>query len=530
VAEISLKERFGGLLETAGQLYWEVDLEYRVIFANGGVKRIFGNPVGRICHEFMAGSGFVCMDCPVRKVFRGAPRATSERKRSTKEGRAIWLQHTATPMRDRDGKLIGAAELMIDVTPRKTMEADLQDSERRYRSLVEEVPDIIFSLDDEGRFTFVNTRAEAFLGRSVDRILDTRLSDYVDEDDRPRLRSLYRLKPDAVWDEEIGMASRRNGRRFARIRCKASFDREGRLLGFEGVMRDTTERRKLEEELRSSRTALMEKIKIIDELYEHVVQTGKSKAIEEHTAEVAHELRQPLAIVGGFARRMARKLDANETLDTETQKQYVEIIVTEIKRLERILDSLIDFTKRGAVRLQKISPNDLIKYIVGITEGRRREKGIRVETKLGPEIGEVPLDPGRFQQLVLNLLSNAIEASPRGGVVEIETGASIPSDRALKTAELESDSYFEMKIRNNGPKIPPEELNRIYTPFFTTKSKGTGLGLTVSKKIVEDHGGTISAKSDDKGTVFTIWLPMEQRRAGGSDLNSLRGRPVPVRE
>ncbi len=520
MAEISIRERFGGLLETAGQLYWEVDLGFRVIYANGSVKQVFGDPVGQLCHQFMARSDVVCPDCPVKRVFQGAPRATSERKRSTKEGLEIWLQHTATPMRDEGGNLVGASELMIDVTRRKAMEADLRDSERRYRTLVEQVPDIIFSLDKEGRFTFVNTQAEAFLGQSVRQILDTPLSEYVVEDDRSRLQSMHHLKPEAVWDEEIGIISRQGDRRFARIRCKGSFAQDGRLLGFEGVMRDRTERRKLEEDLRSSRTALMEKIKIIDELYEHVVQTGKSKAIEEHTAEVAHELRQPLAIVGGFARRMARKLNAHEVLDPETQKQYVEIIVTEVKRLERILDSLIDFTKRGAVRLQKVNPNDLVEYIVGITEGRRREKGIKIRTKLGQEIGEVPLDPGRFQQLVLNLLSNAIEASPNGAVVEIETGASIPSDKALRTAELESKSYFEMKIRNYGPRIPPKELNQIYTPFYTTKSKGTGLGLTVSKKIVEDHAGTISAKSDEEGTVFTIWLPLEPREAGEESLAS----------
>jgi signal transduction histidine kinase len=207
---------------------------------------------------------------------------------------------------------------------------------------------------------------------------------------------------------------------------------------------------------------------------------------------------------------MARQFDSTEPPDAERQKQYTRIIVHEIQRLEKILDRLIDFTKREDVWLQRVNPNDLIEYILGITEGRMNEKEIALSVNLGPEIGEIPLDPGRFQQLVLNLVSNAIEASPVGGVIELETGVSIPSDKALKTGELESAGFFELKIRNNGQTIPPEALQKVFNPFFTTKAQGTGLGLTVTKKIVEDHTGSISVKSDDTGTVFTIWLPLHQ--------------------
>jgi signal transduction histidine kinase len=217
-----------------------------------------------------------------------------------------------------------------------------------------------------------------------------------------------------------------------------------------------------------------------------------------------------LAIVGGFARRMARQFDSTEPPDAERQKQYTRIIVQEIQRLEKILDRLIDFTKRENVWLQRVNPNDLIEYIIGITEARMREKEITLRVNLGPEMGEIPLDPGRFQQLVLNLVSNAIEASPVGGVIELETGVSIPSDKALKTGMLESEGFFEMKIRNNGQVIPTEALQKVFNPFFTTKAQGTGLGLTVTKKIVEDHTVSISVKSDDSGTEFTIWLPLHQ--------------------
>ena len=126
--------------------------------------------------------------------------------------------------------------------------------------------------------------------------------------------------------------------------------------------------------MKASRAALVEKIKIIDELYEHIVESGKCKAIEDHTAEVAHELRQPLAIVGGFARRLAKSLEGAVNIDLDRQKQYINIIISEIQRLEKILDRLIEFTKRDSIKFQKVNPNELIKYIVGITESRVVEK------------------------------------------------------------------------------------------------------------------------------------------------------------
>lgn len=518
-------ERFGRLLEAAGQMFWEIDSDYTVTYANQLLRDIFGDPVGRKCHDFMAGDNHICPGCPVKQIFSGLERAVSERVRIDKEGKPRWLQHTAIPIRDDHGAIIGASEMIVDTTERKMMEGWLRDSERLYRNLVEQVPDIIFSLDSNGGFSFVNTQAEEFLGASVNEILDKRLRDYVDDEHKDILDTILELQREEIWDEEVGILDGLGNRKYARIRCKASFDSADQPIGFEGVMRDRTARRKLEEELRASKAALVEKIRIIDELYEHILQSGKCKAIQEHTAEVAHELRQPLAIIGGFARRMDRQLESKE-LNIERHRQYSNVIVNEISRLEKILDRLVDFTARDEVRLEHVNPNELIEYIIHITEGRAREKRISIDTSLGGETGDIPLDPGRFQQLVLNLVCNAIEASPYESVIRVETGVSLPSEKALASGNLESEGYFEMKIHNEGPRIPEEALQKVFNPFFTTKEHGTGLGLTVTKKIVEDHTGSISVKSGTGGTTFTVWLPLTKADNGGTGfclVDSARG-------
>ncbi len=400
------------------------------------------------------------------------------------------------------------ASLQRELAERSRIERWLRDSERRYRTLVEEVPDVIFILDNKGRFTYTNTQVEKFLETPVRDILDTRLRDHVVPEHRDRIEEIFKLAPDGVWDEEVGLVDASGVRKWARIRCKALQLHVEEPIRYEGVMRDITRRRGLERELTASREELLEKIKIIDDLYEHIVQSGKSKAIADHTAEVAHELRQPLAIIGGFARRIDRKFDSCEPVDIDSQRQYCRFMISEVERLERILVSLIDFTKRESLRLEKSDPNAIIRNVLTVYQDKMDEKGIKAEAKIGEEMGEIFLDQDRFEQVVRNLISNSIEASPEGGLIQIETGVSIPSGKAHETGELEAETYFEMKIRNFGKTILPEDLHKIFSPFFTTKNYGTGIGLTLAKRIVEDHKGSISVKSDSNGTVFTVWLPV----------------------
>jgi PAS domain S-box-containing protein len=265
------------------------------------------------------------------------------------------------------------------------------------------------------------------------------------------------------------------------------------LTSFWAIKRDVTERRRVQQ-------ALLEKIKTIDELYAHIVQSGKAKAIAEHTAEVAHELRQPLAIIGGFARRMARQPERWNEIDVDSRREGFEIIIREIQRLEKILDGLIDFTRHETIQLQKTDPNDLIEEVLHINAERLKQKDLHLEVNLSRELGEVFLDPARFQQVIRNLVSNAIEACDRKRLIRVETGVFIPSDKAQETGELDATVYFEMKVHNQGNAIPPEEVQKIFDPFYTTST--LDISLTLYKRY-RSHGYSISVKSD-AGTAFDL--------------------------
>ena len=234
----------------------------------------------------------------------------------------------------------------------------------------------------------------------------------------------------------------------------------------------------------------------------------KAKAIAEHTAEVAHELRQPLAIIGGFARRMFTQLQNGPSMDIERHKESFQIIAREVKRLEEILRGLIDFSRRRMIQLKSVDPNEIVRKVIRVHEERFEERNLQLESHFNQEVGEVCLDENRFEQVVRNLVSNAIEASADHGVVRVDTGIFTPSAKARTTGEFDAEHYFELKVHNGGKAVSCEQLHRLFEPFYTTKEDGVGMGLTLSKKIVEEHRGSISVKSDQGGTVFTVWIPL----------------------
>ena len=126
---------------------------------------------------------------------------------------------------------------------------------------------------------------------------------------------------------------------------------------------------------------------------------------------------------------------------------------------------------------------------------------------LSHEVGEILVDPDRFEQVARNLISNAIEFAPEGELIRIDTGVSLLNEKALETVELDSRAYFQMRVYNTGAVVPAEDIQKIFDPFSTTKAYGTGLSLTLAKRIIEDHHGSISVKSDETGTMFTAWIP-----------------------
>lgn len=217
-------------------------------------------------------------------------------------------------------------------------------------------------------------------------------------------------------------------------------------------------------------------------------QAGKLAALGQAVAHLAHEVRNPLCTISGFARLIGRSPEASPRT-----RHDAEVIVRESRRLERMLTEVMDFARPSVIAAlsQPLAP--VVERSVLVAAGQAAE-GVAIETSLDPATPEVPFDAERIEQVLINLLRNAVDASEQGGTVRI--GTRPHPDGA------------EVFVRDEGPGIPPEVQKRIFEAFFTTKPKGNGLGLAVCREIVAGHGGRLDFQTaPDRGTTFSLVLP-----------------------
>jgi PAS domain S-box-containing protein len=243
---------------------------------------------------------------------------------------------------------------------------------------------------------------------------------------------------------------------------------EGREIGIIGHFRDLRERKKMEEELLR---------------HDRLVMLGKM------ASHMSHEIKNPLMIIGGFARQIRDNLEAKP----DKNREKLDIIVGEVERLENFLVEVGTYTKFSEPKKEPGDLNDLIQEICRLLEPSLREHNITLEMNLEPGLPPVPFDAAHIRQVLLNLIKNGIEAMEAGGTLKVTTGR--------------YPERVYARIADTGPGIPPEVMDKLFQPFMSTKPKGSGLGLAISKKIMEAHDGEIKVESEPgRGAQVTIFL------------------------
>ena len=244
---------------------------------------------------------------------------------------------------------------------------------------------------------------------------------------------------------------------------------------------------------------LQESIEALRALQGRFVQAEKLSAIGRMTADIAHEIRNPLTSMGGFVRRLNKKLQ-----DETKEKEYTELIISEVERLERILKDILMFSKEARFKEESQSINEAVRESVRTFIGISDEQSMQVKEHLDLSLPPVLVDRDQVKQAVNNLISNAIDAMPEGGVLDVKTFMQ----------RMYEVNYVVVEVMDTGSGIPHEKLDRIFEPFFSTKKIGfgTGLGLSICKKIMDEHNGLIQVESElGKGTSFKLFFPYQSK-------------------
>ena len=420
--------------------------------------------------------------------------------RVKKNGSVFWANVVLTALYSEQNKLIGFSKLTRDLTERKRKEEELQQSEERYRSLVEQVTDYgIFMLDEKGRIASWNEGARRIKGYNADEIIGKYFAIFYPEEDILNGKPAYELKvarAEGKFEEE-GWRLKKDGSRFwANVVITAVYNKQGILVGFSKVTRDLTERKKSERELRDSYDSYR---KLAHEL--RVTNTELSHAneeLEQFTSIVSHDLQEPVRTIKSFLTLIDIKLDQVQSADL---KLYINKALNAAGRMKELIQNLLHYSQLSKDEITREEVNVALLFNEALKNLESSVDASKAQITIENEVDTIYGDRVQLVQLIQNLVSNALKF----------TSSETPQIKIKCTKE---DGHVKFAVSDNGIGIARGDLNKVFEIFRRLNTAkeypGTGIGLAICKKIVDRHQGKIWPESKPgKGTTFYFTLNEE---------------------
>lgn len=451
------------------------DLDLRILRVNPAFERTFGwmeqEVLGRKIPFFPEGYESRLKDI-TDQLMAGEQISNLYCVRQRKDGRLLHVSVSISPIRDASGQLVATASLIRDISELVAATEELRTTKEELESLINTTTDAISVYDLSGRFIRVNPAWTRLYGWREDEIHSLTGLDVVPADRLNEWRQLIRMVRAGHTVSGFETVRKRKDGQFIDVSMSISPSRDetGKVTGTAAIIRDIRERKATEDMMRRT-----EKLALTGQL----------------AAGVAHEIRNPLTSLKGFV-QLLREQGSNQ--------RYCEIILEEVDRIEDILNEVLILAKPERVSFIQIQLSRMLNHVVTLLDTQAILKNAQIEFATDENLPRIDGIEGQLKQLFINLVKNAIESLGDGGTVKIEV---VPS--GLK--------HVRIRVEDNGCGIPAERLARLGEPFYTTKEKGTGLGMMICYRIIQNHGGTIRVDSSiGKGTTVEVVLPIKQPR------------------
>lgn len=508
--ENELKEanrKFEMLCNTAMEGIVAVDAEENITFVN----EAFGDMLGYRKNELL---GMNLQRFVDKKGIQEIRRQTAKRREGkvsryellmfSKDGSPHVIQVSASPIWSRNGDFVGSLAITMDVTERRKMEEALRESEAKFRKIFQNASDSIIYLDKSGRISDVNEKAVQVFGGSKKELVGKHFIKIgvIASTDIPKLLSIFaRILAGKPGYTNVKIKNKMGQERY--LECSSSITTiEGKLTGILVIARDVTERlqmqKKLEEYSQQLEALVERRTNQLKEAQEKLIRNERLAAIGQVASMVGHDLRNPLTGIAGATYYLKKKLylKADKTI-----KEMLTLIEENIEYSNKIISDLLDYSREIKLELKETTSKSILKEALSLVE---IPKYIHV-LDITEDKPRIIVDIEKMKRVFINIIKNAIDTMPNGGTLTIKS--------SKKAGNL------DITFTDTGVGVPKNVLEKIWTPFFTTKAKGMGLGLPICKRIVEAHRGSISAESIiGKGTTFTLTIPAVPKSEGGEKL------------
>ncbi|MDK1378677.1 MULTISPECIES: PAS domain S-box protein [unclassified Sinorhizobium] len=448
--------------------------------------------LGRRFHEFTHPDDVEAEWAQCSRLARGEFKSFDLEKRYIrKDGANVWVYLNASVVLDVNGAPVHFRTYIRDITQRKQQEQALGQSEERYRTLAETATDVILAIDQTSKILFVNGAVEKAFGYTPAEIVGQKITVLMPQRLRRRHEEAIRRYLES-GDKRISWSAvslpglHKNGRE---IDLDVSFAEVGTgdERFFSGILRDVTERKRTEEALRQTQAELA-----------HVARVA---TLGEMSASIAHEVNQPLAAVVNSAGACLRWLDAHRLQEARRSASRA---IAEGRRASEIISRIRALANKAPPQKDWLDVNETIHEVIALARGEMQQNGVALETQLSSDVPIILADRIQLQQVVLNLMMNAIEA-----LNSVEKNGR----ELLVRSATDKSEHVVISVQDSGPGFDPNRMDLLFDAFYTTKPQGLGMGLAISRTLIEAHGGRLWATANaPRGAVFQFMLPVNSEK------------------